>query len=120
MPPRESSASRGRSGCGPDLRRCPRAGAATGTWPRGFARRVGFEGAYGCCDQQSLGKDTPSGHWEMAGVPVLFEWGYFTAPTETFPPELLDQLIERADLPGLPRPRLLAPENLLLTIFGQY
>ena len=25
----------------------------------------------------SKGKDTPSGHWEIAGVPVPFEWGYF-------------------------------------------
>ena len=23
------------------------------------------------------GKDTPSGHWEIAGVPVTFNWGYF-------------------------------------------
>ena len=34
-------------------------------------------------------------------MPVLFDWGYFTRKTDTFPPELLDKLIERADLPGV-------------------
>jgi phosphopentomutase len=37
----------------------------------------------------------------MAGVPVLFEWGYFRKDKDTFPPELLDALIERAELPGV-------------------
>jgi phosphopentomutase len=32
---------------------------------------------------------------------VLFDWGYFTGSTDTFPQELLDALIERADLPGV-------------------
>ena len=36
------------------------------------------KGAYGYAAEISTGKDTPSGHWEMAGVPVLFDWGYFT------------------------------------------
>ena len=34
-------------------------------------------GAYGYAKELSSGKDTPSGHWEIAGVPVLFDWGYF-------------------------------------------
>jgi phosphopentomutase len=58
-------------------------------------------GAYGFASELSSGKDTPSGHWEIAGVPVLFDWGYFTKKTDTFPAELLDELIERADLPGI-------------------
>ena len=28
-------------------------------------------------EEVSSGKDTPSGHWEIAAVPVPFEWGYF-------------------------------------------
>ena len=47
---------------------------ATGRWPEGLARRDGFEAAWGCCDERSAGKDTPSGHWEIAGVPVTLEW----------------------------------------------
>jgi phosphopentomutase len=36
------------------------------------------KGAYGYAAEISTGKDTPSGHWEMAGVPVLFDWTYFS------------------------------------------
>jgi phosphopentomutase len=75
--------------------------AATGTWPAGFARRDGFAGSHGCCDEASLGKDTPSGHWEMAGLPVDFEWGLFPPGPPSFPQELVDALVERAGLPGL-------------------
>jgi phosphopentomutase len=49
----------------------------------------------------STGKDTPSGHWEMAGVPVLYEWGYFRDPQNTFPPPLLERLMAEGRLPGV-------------------
>lgn len=42
-------------------------------------------GYYGYAVEQSLGKDTPSGHWELAGVPVTFEWGYFPDQPFCFP-----------------------------------
>jgi len=58
-------------------------------------------GAYGYAAELSSGKDTPSGHWEIAGVPVLFDWGYFTERSDTFPPALLEKLIQRAELPGV-------------------
>jgi phosphopentomutase len=72
-----------------------------GAFPAGIDNRVDIIGAYGYASELSSGKDTPSGHWEMAGVPVLFDWGYFTARENTFPPELLEKLIERAELPGV-------------------
>jgi phosphopentomutase len=31
----------------------------------------------------------------------MYDWGYFTDKTDTFPQELLDELIERAGLPGV-------------------
>ena len=31
------------------------------------------------------GKDTPSGHWEMAGCPVPFDWGYFPHDAAVLP-----------------------------------
>ena len=34
-------------------------------------------GRCGVGREVSKGKDTPSGHWEIAGVPVPFDWGYF-------------------------------------------
>jgi len=49
----------------------------------------------------SKGKDTPSGHWEIAGVPVPFEWGYFPETVPCFPPALTDAVIREARLPGI-------------------
>ncbi len=74
---------------------------STGSLAEGVDASLDVIGAYGHAAELSSGKDTPSGHWEIAGVPVLFDWGYFTGKTDTFPPELLDRLIERADLPGV-------------------
>jgi phosphopentomutase len=59
------------------------------------------ESHYGYAVEQSKGKDTPSGHWELAGVPVRFEWGYFPKTTPCFPSDLISKLIERANIPGV-------------------
>jgi phosphopentomutase len=56
---------------------------------------------YGFAVEQSLGKDTPSGHWELACVPVLFEWGYFPDKSSCFPKKLIDSLIKEANLSGV-------------------
>lgn len=61
----------------------------------------GAEGIFGFATETSRGKDTPSGHWEMAGAPVAFDWGYFPDTTPSFPPALTDALIREAGLPGL-------------------
>src|SRR5688572_719803 len=53
---------------------------STGHVPAGLDQSVTPQAAYGYAEELSTGKDTPSGHWEMAGVPVLYEWGYFRAP----------------------------------------
>lgn len=74
---------------------------SSGEFAAGVDTHVDIVGAYGYAAELSSGKDTPSGHWEIAGVPVLFDWGYFSDKTNTFPPELLHALIERADLPGV-------------------
>lgn len=74
---------------------------STGSFAPGADEHVEIIGAYGFAEELSSGKDTPSGHWEIAGVPVLFDWGYFTDKENTFPPELLDKLIEKAGLPGV-------------------
>ncbi len=58
-------------------------------------------GQWGAGEEISHGKDTVSGHWEMAGVPVLFDWGYFPATIPTFPKDLTDALITQAKLPGI-------------------
>ncbi len=60
-----------------------------------------LRGAYGYAKELSSGKDTPSGHWEIAGVPVLFDWGYFHAKTESFPAELINELCRRTGVAGI-------------------
>lgn len=58
-------------------------------------------GAYTYAEEVSRGKDTLSGHWEIAGVPVDFDWGYFPDVPKCFPQELIDKLIAQGGLPGV-------------------
>lgn len=76
------------------------AAGASGRLPPGLATDHP-QGAYGHAAEQSRGKDTPSGHWELAGVPVTFDWGYFPATQPCFPAALTDALIARGQLPGI-------------------
>jgi phosphopentomutase len=99
----DKSGVRAGSLCIPNLARWGLGRAAeisTGTIPVGLERgRV--EGAYGCAAETSRGKDTPSGHWEIAGCPVSFDWGYFPHQEPCFPPDLIAQLVGEFDLPGI-------------------
>ncbi|HWT09590.1 MAG TPA: phosphopentomutase [Roseomonas sp.] len=67
----------------------------------GEALRPGGAASWAVLQERSTGKDTTSGHWEMCGLPVDFDWGYFTAPDCSFPQALLDALCTRAGLPGV-------------------
>jgi phosphopentomutase len=58
-------------------------------------------GLWGAAEEVSNGKDTPSGHWEIAGVPVTFNWGYFPRTIPTFPDTLIAEAVRRAGLPGI-------------------
>jgi phosphopentomutase len=74
---------------------------ATGQVPPGLAI-VGLpEGTYGHAVETAAGKDTPSGHWEIAGVPVPDPWGHFPATIPSFPAALTEALIAEAGLPGI-------------------
>src|SRR4051812_27614842 len=59
---------------------------AGGRVPPGLESRSKAVGRFGCAREISKGKDTPSGHWELAGVPVSFDWGYFPRAVPCFPP----------------------------------
>jgi len=48
----------------------------------------------------SAGKDTPSGHWEICGLPVPFEWGTFPSQENCFPSSLLQNLITQGQIGG--------------------
>ncbi|AFP85457.1 phosphopentomutase [secondary endosymbiont of Heteropsylla cubana] len=73
---------------------------SSGRFPPGLDIQAKIIGAYAYASTISFGKDTLSGHWEIAGVPVLFDWDYFPSQKNTFPPELLSALISHANLPG--------------------
>jgi phosphopentomutase len=60
-----------------------------------------IEGLFGYAAERSVGKDTPSGHWEMMGLPVSFDWHIFPPQEPSFPRELTDALIAQAKLPGI-------------------
>ena len=51
--------------------------------------------------EKSLGKDTPSGHWELAGLPVAWDWHYFKDKTQSFPEELIKSFCEIAGTDGI-------------------
>ncbi|MBA1158637.1 phosphopentomutase [Microvirga mediterraneensis] len=75
--------------------------ASTGRMPPNLDPKGALRGAWGYGVETSKGKDTPSGHWEIAGVPVAFDWGYFPDTLPSFPEELTAALIERGNLPGI-------------------
>jgi phosphopentomutase len=74
---------------------------SSGYFPQGNDQENSPIGQYGFAAEISTGKDTPSGHWEIAGAPVLYEWGYFTEKENSFPQVIIDELIKRCDLPGV-------------------
>ncbi len=74
---------------------------SAGSYPDGVTPPDRIDGTYGYAAELSSGKDTPSGHWEIAGVPVLFDWGYFSDRQNSFPQAFLDELVRRAELPGV-------------------
>ena len=55
-------------------------------------------GSYGRCALRSNGKDTTTGHWEMAGI--ILERAFPTYPNG-FPQNILDRFIEETDVPGI-------------------
>jgi phosphopentomutase len=56
---------------------------------------------HGAAQEVSSGKDTPSGHWEIAALPVPFEWGYFPRTVPTFPAELTEAIVREGKLAGI-------------------
>jgi len=80
---------------------CRAAEASTGAHPAGIERIEKPQAIWAYASEVSKGKDTQSGHWELAGLPVPFAWGYFPNTIPTFPKDLTDRLIAEAKLPGI-------------------
>lgn len=75
--------------------------ASTGRPLAGVTLPASPTGQWGYGVEISRGKDTPSGHWEMAGCPVPFAWGYFMDKDNSFPPTLVEAIIREGKLPGI-------------------
>lgn len=74
---------------------------ATGQSYKGLESDKPITATFAVCAEVSTGKDTPSGHWEMMGVPVRFDWGYFPTIDNCFPENLLQALKDRCQLNGI-------------------
>ena len=59
------------------------------------------EGRWGAATEISQGKDTPSGHWELAGLPVPWAWHYFPDETPAFPADLTAEVARLAGTDGI-------------------
>ena len=75
--------------------------SATGFAPDGIDAQVWHTGMAGCAAEVSAGKDSQTGHWEIAGIETDEDWGYFPKSEPCFPPGVIDALCERAQLPGV-------------------
>ena len=56
---------------------------------------------YGAAQEISKGKDTISGHWEIAGAPADFAFGYFKNEQNSFPPELVEAICREGNISGI-------------------
>ncbi|AHK00033.1 MULTISPECIES: phosphopentomutase [Rhizobium/Agrobacterium group] len=74
---------------------------SSGDIPAGMEPPERIFGLHGSASEISKGKDTPSGHWEIAGTPVTFDWGYFPTEGDAFSPELVEAICTQADIPGI-------------------
>jgi len=73
--------------------------AGKGRFP--VVEQAPVQGAYGYAAEISTGKDTPSGHWEMMGVPVLFDWDYFPKEGNAFPADLIEKINQATGYEGI-------------------
>lgn len=58
-------------------------------------------GRWGAATEVSNGKDTPSGHWELAGVPVPWDWTYFPLTEPAFDADLVAEVCCLAGTDGI-------------------
>ncbi len=60
-----------------------------------------IDGPWGVATETSKGKDTPSGHWEIAGLPVTWEWHYFNDKVHSFPEDIIKSVTEYCGVDGI-------------------
>lgn len=91
---------------------------ASGSYPIAMQQPERLFGLYGAASEVSRGKDTPSGHWEIAGTPVNFDWGYFTNQDQPFSDELVQNICEKGGVTGI-LGNCIASGTEVLTRYGE-
>ena len=56
---------------------------------------------WGVAKEASVGKDTLSGHWEMAGVIMDIDMRYFEKKIPTFPDEIINEIKKKSGIKGV-------------------
>src|SRR5262245_42333798 len=64
----------------------------------GLAPAENPNGSFGKCALRSNGKDTTTGHWEMAGI--ILQKAFPTYP-KGFPTDVVDEFVSKARVPGI-------------------
>ncbi len=72
---------------------------ASGRCPPGLGARP--QGLWGAATELSRGKDTPSGHWELVGVPVPWDWHIFPTDPPVFDSALVARVCALAGTEGI-------------------
>lgn len=74
---------------------------ASGAYPTGMPNPRQIDGQWGIAIEQSAGKDTPSGHWEICGQPVFEAWHTFANQSPSFPDSIIDPMLKEFGLAGV-------------------
>ena len=94
------------------------AGIASGFSFAGGATKLLASSFHGAAQEISCGKDTPSGHWEIAGLPTRSGRGYFADTVPAFPEALTHAMIREGRVPGILANRH-APGTTVIEDFGE-
>ena len=57
--------------------------------------------SFACASEISKGKDTPTGHWELAGLPLKWNWKYFENKLKSFSEDQIKPIINKFLLTGI-------------------
>ena len=57
--------------------------------------------SFACASEISKGKDTPTGHWELAGLPLKWNWKYFGNKFKSFSEDQIKPIINKFSLTGI-------------------
>ena len=87
---------------------------ASGTLPPGLGARP--TGRWGAATASAPGKDTPSGHWELAGQPPRQPWTVFPDTCPAFPAALSDAIRRLAGTDGILGDRRASGTDILVAL----